>query len=95
MALGAYYSDRPPGAVARYARVVGAIGQPLAARSLGLAVGANPLVLAILCHRGKAENSADTTGGKLGNRRCTRGRPRGTNSIGRVLSDLSGPGNWQ
>ena len=50
----------PPGAVASYAQVATAIGQPRAARAVGLAVGANPVAFVIPCHRVIQQN------GKIG-----------------------------
>jgi len=41
----------PPGTVASYSQVAAAIGQPNAARAVGLAVGANPVAFLIPCHR--------------------------------------------
>lgn len=43
-----------------YAQVANAIGNPKAARAVGLAVGANPVALMIPCHRVIQQN------GKLG-----------------------------
>ncbi|MCF5766610.1 bifunctional transcriptional activator/DNA repair enzyme AdaA [Aeromonas veronii] len=50
----------PPAKVASYAQVASAIGNPKAARAVGLAVGANPVALMIPCHRVIQQN------GKLG-----------------------------
>jgi len=41
----------PPGQVARYGDVAGAIGSPKAQRAVGQAVGANPVAFLIPCHR--------------------------------------------
>ncbi len=41
----------PPGSTARYADIARAIGQPGAARAVALACAANPLAVAIPCHR--------------------------------------------
>jgi AraC family transcriptional regulator of adaptative response/methylated-DNA-[protein]-cysteine methyltransferase len=41
----------PPGRTATYAEVAQAIGAPAAARAVALACGANPLAVAIPCHR--------------------------------------------
>lgn len=41
----------PPGRVASYGQLAGAIGQPKAVRATGTAVGANPVALLIPCHR--------------------------------------------
>jgi len=41
----------PPGQVATYGQIAGALGQPRAARAVGAAVGANPLSWLIPCHR--------------------------------------------
>lgn len=50
----------PPAKVVSYAQVANAIGNPKAARAVGLAVGANPVALMIPCHRVIQQN------GKLG-----------------------------
>ncbi|MDI3431811.1 methylated-DNA--[protein]-cysteine S-methyltransferase [Aeromonas sp. V90_14] len=50
----------PPAKVMSYAQVASAIGNPKAARAVGLAVGANPVALMIPCHRVIQQN------GKLG-----------------------------
>ncbi|MCF5899860.1 bifunctional transcriptional activator/DNA repair enzyme AdaA [Aeromonas veronii] len=50
----------PPAKVVSYAQVANAIGNPKAARAVGLAVGANPVALMIPCHRVIKQN------GKLG-----------------------------
>ncbi|MFM5655859.1 bifunctional transcriptional activator/DNA repair enzyme AdaA [Aeromonas veronii] len=50
----------PPAKVVSYARVANAVGNPKAARAVGLAVGANPVALMIPCHRVIQQN------GKLG-----------------------------
>ncbi len=50
----------PPAKVVSYAQVASAIGNPKAARAVGLAVGANPAALMIPCHRVIQQN------GKLG-----------------------------
>lgn len=41
----------PPAKVVSYAQVASAVGNPKAARAVGLAVGANPIALMIPCHR--------------------------------------------
>ncbi len=41
----------PPGCLVTYGRLAAAIGQPRAARSVGSAVGENPLAYLIPCHR--------------------------------------------
>ena len=41
----------PPGTVATYGQIAGALGRPTAARAVGAAVGANPLAWLIPCHR--------------------------------------------
>ncbi len=41
----------PPARVVSYAQVASAVGNPKAARAVGLAVGANPVALMIPCHR--------------------------------------------
>ncbi len=41
----------PPAKVVSYAQVASAVGNPKAARVVGLAVGANPVALMIPCHR--------------------------------------------
>ncbi|HHQ4653381.1 TPA: bifunctional transcriptional activator/DNA repair enzyme AdaA [Aeromonas hydrophila] len=41
----------PPAKVVSYAQVASAVGNPKAARAVGLAVGANPVALMIPCHR--------------------------------------------
>ncbi|MDA8390309.1 MAG: methylated-DNA--[protein]-cysteine S-methyltransferase [Gammaproteobacteria bacterium] len=41
----------PSGKLASYGQIAQAIGHPRAARAVGLAVGANPVALAIPCHR--------------------------------------------
>src|SRR5262249_46857845 len=41
----------PPGATVSYARVAECIGMPTAARAVARACGANPLAVAIPCHR--------------------------------------------
>ncbi|MGY6037212.1 methylated-DNA--[protein]-cysteine S-methyltransferase [Aeromonas sp. AE23HZ002T15] len=41
----------PPARVVSYAQVASAIGNPKAARAVGLAVGANPVAFVIPCHR--------------------------------------------
>ncbi len=41
----------PPGSVTSYSRVAAAIGQPRAARAVGLAIGRNPVAFVIPCHR--------------------------------------------
>jgi AraC family transcriptional regulator of adaptative response/methylated-DNA-[protein]-cysteine methyltransferase len=41
----------PPGTVASYAQVAAAIGQPRAARAVGLAAAGNPVAFLIPCHR--------------------------------------------
>lgn len=41
----------PSGHLATYSRIAAAIGQPRAARAVGLAVGANPVAFVIPCHR--------------------------------------------
>lgn len=50
----------PPARVVSYSQVASAIGNPKAARAVGLAVGANPVALMIPCHRVIQQN------GKLG-----------------------------
>lgn len=50
----------PPARVVSYAQVASAVGNPKAARAVGLAVGANPVALMIPCHRVIQQN------GKLG-----------------------------
>ena len=40
----------PPAKVVSYAQVASAVGNPKAARAVGLAVGANPIALMIPCH---------------------------------------------
>lgn len=50
----------PPARVVSYVQVASAIGNPKAARAVGLAVGANPVALMIPCHRVIQQN------GKLG-----------------------------
>ncbi|MGL5407219.1 MAG: methylated-DNA--[protein]-cysteine S-methyltransferase, partial [Shewanella sp.] len=50
----------PPAKVVSYAQVASALGNPKAARAVGLAVGANPVALMIPCHRVIQQN------GKLG-----------------------------
>lgn len=41
----------PPGSTATYAEIAKRVGRPAAARAVGTACGANPLALAIPCHR--------------------------------------------
>ena len=41
----------PPGEVMTYAEVAREIGSPRAARAVGMACAANPLLLAVPCHR--------------------------------------------
>lgn len=43
--------DIPPGATASYAAIAGRIGQPGAARAVAAACAANPIAVAIPCHR--------------------------------------------
>ncbi|MGN5012578.1 bifunctional transcriptional activator/DNA repair enzyme AdaA [Aeromonas veronii] len=50
----------PPAKVVSYAQVASAVGNPKAARAVGLAVGVNPVALMIPCHRVIQQN------GKLG-----------------------------
>lgn len=50
----------PPAKVVSYTQVANAVGNPKAARAVGLAVGANPVALMIPCHRVIQQN------GKLG-----------------------------
>ncbi|WP_323942409.1 bifunctional transcriptional activator/DNA repair enzyme AdaA [Aeromonas caviae] len=50
----------PPARVVSYSQVASAVGNPKAARAVGLAVGANPVALMIPCHRVIQQN------GKLG-----------------------------
>ena len=50
----------PPAKVVSYAQVASAVGNPKAARAVGLAVGANPVALMLPCHRVIQQN------GKLG-----------------------------
>ncbi|MDX7821565.1 methylated-DNA--[protein]-cysteine S-methyltransferase [Aeromonas caviae] len=50
----------PPAKVVSYAQVANAVGNPKAARAVGLAVGTNPVALMIPCHRVIQQN------GKLG-----------------------------
>ena len=50
----------PPAKVVSYTQVASAVGNPKAARAVGLAVGANPVALMIPCHRVIQQN------GKLG-----------------------------
>lgn len=50
----------PPARVVSYAQVASAVGNPKAARAVGLAVGANPVAFMIPCHRVIQQN------GKLG-----------------------------
>ncbi|HGY0993633.1 TPA: bifunctional transcriptional activator/DNA repair enzyme AdaA [Aeromonas salmonicida subsp. pectinolytica] len=50
----------PPAKVVSYAQVASAVGNPKAARAVGLAVGANPIAFVIPCHRVIQQN------GKLG-----------------------------
>ncbi|GJC06339.1 bifunctional transcriptional activator/DNA repair enzyme AdaA [Aeromonas hydrophila] len=50
----------PPAKVVSYAQVASVVGNPKAARAVGLAVGANPVALMIPCHRVIQQN------GKLG-----------------------------
>jgi O-6-methylguanine DNA methyltransferase len=40
-----------PGQTATYAQIAAAVGQPGAARAVGAACAANPVALAIPCHR--------------------------------------------
>lgn len=48
----------PPGAVATYAAIARAIGQPGAARAVGNACGTNPVAVLIPCHRVLRETGA-------------------------------------
>lgn len=48
----------PPGQVATYGQIAGAIGAPRAVRAVGSAVGANPLAPLIPCHRVIAASGA-------------------------------------
>jgi AraC family transcriptional regulator of adaptative response/methylated-DNA-[protein]-cysteine methyltransferase len=48
----------PVGSTANYAEIARAIGQPSAARAVALACGANPLAVAIPCHRVVRSDSA-------------------------------------
>jgi AraC family transcriptional regulator of adaptative response/methylated-DNA-[protein]-cysteine methyltransferase len=41
----------PPGRLASYSQIAGALGCPRASRAVGNAVGANPVALLIPCHR--------------------------------------------
>lgn len=41
----------PPGKLASYSQIAGALGYPKASRAVGNAVGANPVALLIPCHR--------------------------------------------
>lgn len=41
----------PPGETRSYAQIAQAIGQPTATRAVGQAIGCNPLIIAIPCHR--------------------------------------------
>ena len=50
----------PPAKAVSYAQVASAVGNPKAARAVGLAVGASPVALMIPCHRVIQQN------GKLG-----------------------------
>lgn len=60
----------PYGQTRSYREIAKSIGRPLAARAIGQACGANPVMLAVPCHRVLAEN------GKIG------GFARGKNAIG-------------
>lgn len=60
----------PYGQTRSYAEIARSIGRPLAARAIGQACGANPVMLAVPCHRVLAEN------GKIG------GFARGKNATG-------------
>lgn len=41
----------PPGRLATYSQIAGALGHPKASRAVGNAIGANPIALIIPCHR--------------------------------------------
>lgn len=51
----------PPGGTASYAEIARSIGRPTAARAVGRAIAANPLAVAVPCHR--AVRSDGTLGG--------------------------------
>jgi O-6-methylguanine DNA methyltransferase len=53
----------PPGKTMTYSEIAAAVGNPKAARAVGSAVGANPLLLVVPCHRVVAKNG-------LGDFRC-------------------------
>ncbi len=57
----------PPGSVRSYSEIAAAVGKPAAARAVGSACGANPLLLFVPCHR--VVNAQGTTGGYAGGTR--------------------------
>jgi methylated-DNA-[protein]-cysteine S-methyltransferase len=59
-------SEIPPGQTRSYAQIAQAIGQPGAARAVGLANGQNPIALIIPCHRviGASGSLTGYAGGK-------------------------------
>lgn len=50
----------PYGETRSYAEIAASIGKPSAARAVGAAIGANPLLIAVPCHRAVGKNGALT-----------------------------------
>ncbi len=50
----------PYGATASYAEIASSLGKPAAVRAVGAAIGANPVLIAVPCHRVVGKNGALT-----------------------------------
>jgi len=79
-------TNRPPGSTASYTEIAERIGQPRAARAVALACAANPIAIAIPCHR-VIRTDASLSGYRWGVERkarlLDRERTGGTNPSGR------------
>ncbi len=58
-------NEIPSGTTATYGEIARKIGHPKAVRAVGTACGANPILIAVPCHRVIAENGLGGYGGGL------------------------------
>ena len=66
-----HLAQLPYGQLTTYGELAAAVGSPGAARAVGAAVGANPIPIAIPCHRVLAANGlGGFSGGGVGNKRA-------------------------